>query len=137
MDYHGIWYQPPLSINCLRVRVHYFSLVAWSGLSIRNRHERLMTLAPMARNATAAAIERGEYNKALEWLEQRRSVVWTHILQLRTPTDRLRGVEPELADRLLQVSRILYQGIERNDFSDKPTPPLEEEGRRRRALTTE
>ncbi|KAG8751240.1 hypothetical protein FRC14_008048 [Serendipita sp. 396] len=112
-------------------------LVAWLGLSIPDRHQHLVQTGGIVRKAAAIAISLGEYEKALEWLEQGLSIVWTQILQLRTPVDQLRAVEPELADRLLHVSSLLDQGIQgdkaRSDHSRSP----EEEARQYRALAKE
>ncbi|PVF93861.1 hypothetical protein CPB86DRAFT_818481 [Serendipita vermifera] len=108
-------------------------IVAWLGLPIANRHRHLVEMGGIARNAAAAAISLGQYDKALEWLEQGRSIVWNQILQLRTPVDELRSVDSELADRLLQVSRLLDRGI--NKFGSLES--TEEDQQRHRALTSE
>ncbi|PVF92177.1 hypothetical protein CPB86DRAFT_227681 [Serendipita vermifera] len=112
-------------------------LVAWLGLPIVDRHQHLTSMGGIARDAAAAAIAAEQYDKALEWLEQGRSIVWTQILQLRTPVDQLRDVHPKLADRLLQVSRSLDHGSQRSDFSTEVRPSTEEEGRQYRELTME
>jgi tetratricopeptide (TPR) repeat protein len=106
-------------------------LVAWLGFSIADRHRRLLRTGTIAREAAATAIALERYDKAIEWLEQSRSVVWAQILRLRTPADELRDIDPNLADRLLHVSQLLDRGL--GHFSDS----IEEEGPRYRALTTE
>jgi tetratricopeptide (TPR) repeat protein len=111
-------------------------LVAWLGLPLVDRHQHLAKMGGIARDAAAAAISLGKYDKALEWLEQGRSVVWTQILQLRTPVDELREVNPNLADRLLEISRLLEQGSGK-DISGGSAESIEEQGRRYRALTME
>ncbi|PVF91892.1 hypothetical protein CPB86DRAFT_820105 [Serendipita vermifera] len=108
-------------------------LVAWLGLSIADRHEHLVKIGSMAREAAAVAISLDQYDKAVEWLEQGRSIVWNQILQLRTPVDELRIVDPDLADRLMKVSQLLNQGMEQKGGMKF----IEEEGQRYRALTTE
>ncbi|PVF92650.1 hypothetical protein CPB86DRAFT_165945 [Serendipita vermifera] len=112
-------------------------LVAWLGLPIADRHWHLIKIGGIAREAAAAAISAEQYDKALEWLEQGRSIVWTQILQLRTPVDKLREVEPDLADRLLQISQLLDLGPQYAEFSDSGDSTTEEEGRKYRALTAE
>jgi tetratricopeptide (TPR) repeat protein len=108
-------------------------LVAWLGLPIADRHEHLVRIGGIARDAAAAAISLEQYDKTLEWLEQGRSIVWTQILQLRTPVDELRSVDSDLAERLLQVSRLLDHGPEQRGGLRS----TEEDGQRYRALTME
>ncbi|PVF96629.1 hypothetical protein CPB86DRAFT_816256 [Serendipita vermifera] len=108
-------------------------LIAWLGLSIPGRHNHLVQMGGIARDAAAAAISLKQYDKALEWLEQGRSIVWNQILQLRTPVDELRSVDSDLAGRLLQVSRLLDHGIKDNELVGS----IEQEGHRYRALTVE
>ncbi|PVF92653.1 hypothetical protein CPB86DRAFT_790943 [Serendipita vermifera] len=112
-------------------------LVAWLGLPIADRHWHLAKIGGIAREAAAAAISAEEYEKALEWLEHGRSIVWTQILQLRTPVDQLREVDPDLADRLLQVSQLLDRGPQDTGFPGSSGSFTEEEGRKYRALTAE
>jgi tetratricopeptide (TPR) repeat protein len=107
--------------------------VAWLGLPISDRHEHLIRIGRIARDAAAVAISLGEYNKALEWLEQGRSIVWNQILQLRTPVDELRSIDSDLADRLVQVSRLLDGGIKQEGSLGS----AEEDAQRYRALTME
>jgi tetratricopeptide (TPR) repeat protein len=111
--------------------------VAWLGLPIPDRHQRLIEMGGITRDAAAAAISYEKYDKALEWLEQGRSVVWTQILQLRTPVDELREIDPELADRLVQASQLLDQASSKTNLFDTSARSMEEEGRRYRALTIE
>ncbi|THU81011.1 TPR-like protein [Dendrothele bispora CBS 962.96] len=54
--------------------------------------------------AAAMAISVGDLPKAVEWLEEGRSVIWKQILQLHTPLDELRQQCPDIADDLLRVS---------------------------------
>ncbi|PVF91763.1 hypothetical protein CPB86DRAFT_718845, partial [Serendipita vermifera] len=113
--------------------VRLMPLVAWLGLSIADRHEHLVQIGGIARDAAAIAISLEQCDKAVEWLEQGRSIVWNQILQLRTPVDELRIIDLDLADRLMQVSQLLNRGVERNEG----TRSIEEEGQRYRALTIE
>jgi tetratricopeptide (TPR) repeat protein len=111
-------------------------VVAWLGLPIADRHQHLVKIGGIARDAAAAAISAEKYDKALEWLEQGRSIVWTQILQLRTPVDELREVNADLASRIVEVARLLDHGAERSNLKDK-VQSIEEEGRLYRALATE
>jgi tetratricopeptide (TPR) repeat protein len=112
-------------------------LVAWLGLSMTDRYQHLAKIGGIARDAAAAAISLEKYDTALEWLEQGRSVVWTQLLHLRTPVDELYEVNPDLADQLLRISRLLEQGGGQNGLSGKDLESIEEQGRLYRALTME
>ncbi|KAJ7911295.1 CHAT domain-containing protein [Mycena leptocephala] len=48
-----------------------------------------------------------DYQKAVEWLDQGRSVIWAQLLDLRTPVDELRENHPNLADQLVYLSTLL------------------------------
>jgi tetratricopeptide (TPR) repeat protein len=112
-------------------------LVAWLGLPVVDRHQHLARIGGIARRAAAAAISLEQYDRALEWLEQGRSIVWTQTLHLRTPVDELREVNPELAERLLRISRLLEQGSGQGSISEENIGSNEEQERRYRALTME
>jgi tetratricopeptide (TPR) repeat protein len=108
-------------------------LVAWLGLPMADRHGHLVQIGEIARDGAAAAISLEQYDKALEWLEQGRSIVWNQILQLRTPVDELREVNSDLSDRLLQVSRLLDRGL----GGEGGLEATERDAQRYRALTME
>ena len=57
--------------------------------------------------ATATAIQEGQMDLALAWLEEGRCLVWNQIKQLRTPVEDLRAKNSALADRFLYVARAL------------------------------
>jgi hypothetical protein len=112
-------------------------LVAWLGLPVIDRHQHLAKIGGIARRAAATAISLEQYDRALEWLEQGRSIVWTQTLHLRTPVDELREVNPELAEQLLRISRLLEQGGGQGSISEGSIGSNEEQERRYRALTME
>ncbi|KAJ7624057.1 CHAT domain-containing protein [Mycena polygramma] len=92
--------------------------LSWLGLSIGDRHHHLASVAELVRDAVCTAIFAGEYSKAVEWLEQGRSIIWSQILGLRTPLDTLNDKHPDLAERLNSLSRIL------DDSEIRATRPL-------------
>ncbi|KAJ7835801.1 hypothetical protein B0H13DRAFT_2240057 [Mycena leptocephala] len=78
--------------------------VAWLGLSIHDRHYHIRAAGRVVRDAVAAAITAAQYHKAVEWLEQGRSVIWGQLLNLRTPVEALRETYPDLADKFVSLS---------------------------------
>ncbi|KAF8994340.1 hypothetical protein BDQ17DRAFT_1311661 [Cyathus striatus] len=93
--------------NLLDIYEHAVSLLpqlAWLGLPITDRFHHLVEAGRVIRDGASVAIEAGDLRKAVEWLEQGRSVIWGQLLQLRTPLDRLRDVRPDLANKLTQLS---------------------------------
>ncbi|PVF91494.1 hypothetical protein CPB86DRAFT_878492 [Serendipita vermifera] len=99
-------------------------LVAWLGPPIADRHQHLIKIGGITRDAAAAAISAKQYDKALEWLEQGRSIVWNQVLHLRTPVDDLREVDCRLADQFLRVSRLLERRSQPAGFSDREAEAL-------------
>ncbi|KAI0083315.1 CHAT domain-containing protein [Irpex rosettiformis] len=81
----------------------------WLGNNVRGRYtsEELPVIGAVVNDAVTAAISAGEYGLALEWLETGRAVVWSQVLQLRTPLDDLQQLHPQLADDLYHVSQAL------------------------------
>jgi hypothetical protein len=63
----------------------------------------------LACNAAACAIRCGQLGKAVELLEEGRSIFWSGALQLCTPLDELLHVAPELLHKLQNISRTLGQ----------------------------
>ncbi|KAG8773021.1 hypothetical protein FRC12_002774 [Ceratobasidium sp. 428] len=79
--------------------------LVWLGTSVERRYEKAVDLGDQVIGAVNAAIKRGLYNQALEWLEQGRSVVWNQFAQLRTPFDELAAADPLLAKALKDIAR--------------------------------
>jgi hypothetical protein len=64
-----------------------------------------MSDLPLQAAATACSL--GHIDKALEWLEQGRCLVWTQLNHLRTPIDDLVQHDPALAQHFLAISKNL------------------------------
>ncbi|KAJ7193472.1 CHAT domain-containing protein [Mycena pura] len=103
--------------------------VAWLGLPFSNRLHELIQIGNIVNAAAAASLERGTAENAVEWLEQGRSIVWGQLLQLRSPTDELHEIRPDLATRFRQLSSALEKS------NDDLT--LENAGQSHRRLTAE
>ncbi|QRV96051.1 CHAT domain protein [Ceratobasidium sp. AG-Ba] len=82
--------------------------VIWLGIAVSNRYERIKSdIEGLAVEAAHVAISIQDYPKALQWLEDGRSIVWNQQLRLRTSVEELAKVSPDLAERLATVSREL------------------------------
>ncbi|KAI0083708.1 CHAT domain-containing protein [Irpex rosettiformis] len=121
----------PLRLTLLDAYKYALGLVPqciWLGSNVRGRYtsEELPVIGIVVNNAVTAAISAGEYGLALEWLETGRAVVWSQILQLRTPLDDLRRLHPQLADDLYNVSHALQHAA----TSPSSSLPLSTESRK-------
>ncbi|KIY68287.1 hypothetical protein CYLTODRAFT_443476 [Cylindrobasidium torrendii FP15055 ss-10] len=104
--------------------------VAWVGLSVSRRYEELAEqIGDAVGAATAAALDANDFERALEWFEGGRAVVWNQTLNLRTPLDDLRQAHPKLAERIQEISVKLEQGGTSGDML-----PTEEQARDHRLL---
>ncbi|KAG9121018.1 hypothetical protein FRC07_003214, partial [Ceratobasidium sp. 392] len=97
----------PPSLDVYQLTFDLLPLAVWLGKSVDRRYQDIFLIGGLASSAVAAAISLERNDLALEWLEQGRSVVWNQTLQLRTPLDDLRRVDPLLTGRLEEVSAAL------------------------------
>ncbi|KAH6881201.1 CHAT domain-containing protein [Coprinopsis sp. MPI-PUGE-AT-0042] len=100
----------PLSLDIVHAFDMALSLIALiAGLeeSLRGRYSQLHDICGIALKAASAACSLGRVDKALEWLEQGRCVVWSQLSNLRTPIDDLRLHNQELAQSVAEVSKQL------------------------------
>ncbi|KAJ7760220.1 TPR-like protein [Mycena maculata] len=104
---HAHIHKPSSILHAYTTAIELLPELAWLGLSISDRHHRLSQAGQVVRDAASAAIAVHDYQKAVEWLDQGRSVIWGQLLNLRTPVDELRKSHPDLADQLASVSASL------------------------------
>ncbi|KAH6915569.1 CHAT domain-containing protein [Coprinopsis sp. MPI-PUGE-AT-0042] len=100
----------PESIDTLHAFDTALTLIALiAGLeeSVRGRYAQLQDICGIALEAASAAFSLGRADKALEWLEQGRCVVWSQLSNLRTPIDDLRLHNSQLAQSVADVSKQL------------------------------
>ncbi|PPR05158.1 hypothetical protein CVT26_012244 [Gymnopilus dilepis] len=110
--------------------IHLLSFNASLENTFRRRHEVLLDSSQLSTRAAAAALSVDQLDKAVEWLEQGRCIVWNQINQLRSPLDDLRDYDPALADRLGLLSRQLESASSRSESQSSSmlsTPGEEEE----------
>jgi CHAT domain-containing protein len=75
-------------------------VLAWRGLDRNEQEQRLADVSGMATLAAAIAIETGNPRRAVELVEQGRSVLWGQALQIRGDLSALRAAAPALAGEL-------------------------------------
>ena len=103
-------------LDAYKVAFQLLPQLAWLGLSISDRHHQLVKAGAVVRDAVASAIAAEQYDTAIEWLEQGRSIVWGQLLQLRNPVDDLKDKHPDLATKLQHISRLLEGTSDKSDF---------------------
>jgi len=109
-------------LEAFRCAIDLLPRIAWLGLALTDQHALLVDVGEIVRDAVAAAIRYEEYETAIEWAEQGRSIVWQNLLGLRTPVDKLRQTHPEVADRLQYLARQLEgSGSQDDDLIKMPT----------------
>lgn len=95
--------------------------VVWLGHNVHRRYEELVRYGKLANQAAAYAIFSGELARAVEWLESGRAIVWSQLLHLRSPLEKLQDQHPELASDLSRVSRVLQSVSTLAQSDDLPT----------------
>ncbi|KAJ2929789.1 hypothetical protein H1R20_g7291, partial [Candolleomyces eurysporus] len=95
------------AISAFDALVEVVPAMAGVGKTVQRRHELLMNLSSYILRGASVAISTERVDKALEWLEQGRGLVWSQISGLRTPLDGLRAVNATIANRFKTISRAL------------------------------
>ncbi|KIM82633.1 hypothetical protein PILCRDRAFT_70495, partial [Piloderma croceum F 1598] len=112
------------ALDAYQAAINLLPRLAMLGLNLQSRQQALTSGTDgLARNAAACAIRSGQYDKAIELLEEGRAIFWSQALRLRTPMMDLRGVAPILEDKLIRISLALEQGSLRDasrHLSDSP-----------------
>ncbi|KAJ7500145.1 TPR-like protein [Mycena galericulata] len=112
-------HQPSSILQAYTTAIELLPELAWLGLSIPDRHHHLLLAGEVVRAAASAAIAVQDYQTAVEWLDQGRSVIWGQLLNLRTPVDELRTSHPVLANELISLSTSLEAaGTQGNAVAD-------------------
>ena len=94
------------TIDAYSALIDLLPRVVWLGRTVEQRYNDISSIGDAVADAAAAAIHFGEFDLALEWLEQGRSIVWGQMLKLRSPLDELRKHHPDETNEL-EISRAL------------------------------
>jgi CHAT domain/Tetratricopeptide repeat len=85
--------------------------VVWHGLDLRTRQRQAARWAGLAADAACCAVRSGRPERAVELLEQGRSMLWSQALDLRADLGALAEAAPALASRLEAARAILNEPL--------------------------
>jgi len=97
----------PQTLTAFSVVLDLIAQIAGLDRTIQQRHTNLTEISSLTSSAASAAFTLGHFEKALEWLEQGRCLVWSQLNQLRTPLDDLHAHDEDLAQRFSAISGAL------------------------------
>jgi tetratricopeptide (TPR) repeat protein len=109
--------ESPQTLAACDTAIGLISEVAGLEQTVQCRHAQLQELTGLVDDISALGCILGRTDKALEWLEQGRCLVWAQLSLLRTPFDDLRTHNIELAQQFMHVSRQLDIASSRPDVS--------------------
>lgn len=82
-------------------------LLSWRGLQRNDQLHQLGRWSDLTSDGGACALTADQRHRAMELLEQGRTVLWTQTLETRTDLSRLAEAAPVLADRMKQIRIML------------------------------
>ncbi|KZV73849.1 hypothetical protein PENSPDRAFT_749706 [Peniophora sp. CONT] len=81
--------------------------IVWLGHDIHRRYEESSQQGKLVNDAVVTAVDAGVLERAVEWLEVGRALIWSQVIALRTPLDELRASYPQYADSLQSIRQQL------------------------------
>ena len=102
-------YEPesPKILVAFDTAIRLGALLAGLDQSLEERYARVEDASGLALEAAAAACRLGEPDRAVEWLDHGRCLVWNQLSTLRTPLNDLQAHDSALAKRVIDMSRLL------------------------------
>ncbi|KAF6756152.1 TPR-like protein [Ephemerocybe angulata] len=97
----------PDILTAFDVVIRLTTLTTTLDQSLEKRYAKLVDTSGVPLKAASAAFALKRADKALEWLEQGRCLVWRQLTSLRTPLDDLRQHDSHLAESVVELSRKL------------------------------
>jgi hypothetical protein len=98
------------AIEAYHIAINLLPRLAMLSLDVHSRQQALTCSDGLACDAAACAIQSGQYDKAVELLEEGRGIFWSQALKLRTPMTDLHDVAPQLEEKLGRISVALERG---------------------------
>ncbi|KDR81061.1 hypothetical protein GALMADRAFT_61169 [Galerina marginata CBS 339.88] len=95
-------------LDAYQTAISLISHVAGLEQTIQTRFNNLIKWSNLSISAAAIALSYKEVEKALEWLEQGRCLIWNQISNLHNPLDDLKAQDPALANYFLELSDALH-----------------------------
>ncbi|KAF9072229.1 CHAT domain-containing protein [Rhodocollybia butyracea] len=123
----------PSALEAYQCAIDLLPHLSTLGLHLQARQDALRNANGLACNAASCAIDAGDLEQAIKFLETARGVFWSQSLQLRTPFDHLQSKSPLLAQKLHDLSNALEQG----SFRHKKRLTMEQEASHFRHLAEE
>ncbi|KAJ3529603.1 hypothetical protein NMY22_g8931 [Coprinellus aureogranulatus] len=115
--------QSPDILAAFDTVIELASLVAGLEQTIPHRHTQLQEISGLASEAAASAFRLSRADKALEWLEAGRCLVWTQLNNLRNPFDDIRTHNPKLHREIVDVAkRLEFAGTSRKELGITMSP---------------
>ncbi|KAH6903346.1 CHAT domain-containing protein [Coprinopsis sp. MPI-PUGE-AT-0042] len=126
--------QSPDILHAFDTALALVALIAGLEESVQGRYSQLQDISGVALEAASAACSLGRADKALEWLEQGRCIVWSQLSNLRTPINNLRLHNSQLAQSVVDISKQLEnagssRGLSHTGLSTLEKMSLEDEAR--------
>ncbi|KAG8942481.1 hypothetical protein FRC03_003170 [Tulasnella sp. 419] len=99
--------------------------------SITSRHQLLRSIPRhLVSDGAAAAINADDIKRAVELLEQGRTILWSQLNRYRTPLDSLERVNPQIAAEFMRLSQLLERSAVANPSTHLPELSMEQEASR-------
>ncbi|GAA3536770.1 hypothetical protein GCM10022235_00280 [Kribbella ginsengisoli] len=95
--------RPVLALSACDRGVGLLPVLAWPGVSRRDREFRLVAVSDVCQTAMAMGLYAGKPEQALELSDAGRAVIWAGILNRRRDLSAVSAVAPALAERLWEV----------------------------------
>ncbi|KAH6867431.1 CHAT domain-containing protein [Coprinopsis sp. MPI-PUGE-AT-0042] len=126
------------SLEAYDTAIGLLAMMMGLGQTLSERHRRLTDFAEgdhwsiddirikfkhgsenLSSQGVANAVQCDRMEKAVEWLEQGRCLVWNQLQTLRTPLHDLERFDPQLTQRIVRVSKCLESGDPEHGGADE------------------